>query len=127
MQRARGRSGHAENVAATPPALSTDAAHGRTSAINDRLATTCPLGPMIGAEGYMPTREDMLAKQTHKEEGTDVGRRIFYTLSEDREKTRDMMQVHRNSKAIAMLFKTLLEAGTITEDQLDDILLEVVT
>jgi hypothetical protein len=82
---------------------------------------------MIGSGGLMPTREETLAKQTHKEDGVDVGRRIFYTLSEDREKTRDMLQVHRNSKAIAVLFKTLLEAGTITEDQLDDILLEVVT
>jgi hypothetical protein len=75
----------------------------------------------------MPTKEEMLAIQTHKEDGLDVGRRVFYTLTEDRNNSREMLQVQRNSKAIAMLFKTLLEAGTLTEDQFDEILLEVVT
>ena len=75
----------------------------------------------------MPTREEMLAKQTHKEDGLDVGRRVFYTLAEDREKSRDMLQVQRNSKAIASLSKALFEAGALTEEQLDEILLDVVT
>jgi len=63
----------------------------------------------------MPTREEGLAKQTHKEDGLDVGRRVFYTLTEDRNTSREMLQVQRNSKAIALLFKLLVEDGTLTE------------
>jgi hypothetical protein len=74
----------------------------------------------------MPTREEILTKQTRKNQGLDVAVRVHYTLTEDRELTREMLQVERNSKAIAHIFQTLVDAGTITEDQLDDILLHVV-
>jgi len=73
----------------------------------------------------MPTKEEMLAKQTYKEDGLEVEKRVFYTLMADSTVSRETMQAHRNSKAIALLFKTLVEAGTLTEDQLDGILLEV--
>jgi hypothetical protein len=72
----------------------------------------------------MPSREEALAKRTYKQDGLDVEKRVFYTLGGDSEANRDL-QVHRNSKAIGLLFKTLLDAGTITEEQLDEILLEV--
>ncbi len=74
----------------------------------------------------MPTREGILTSQTHKGQGLDIARRVHYTLTENRELTRDMLQVERNSKAIAHLFQTLVKAGTLTEEQLDDILLHVV-
>lgn len=74
----------------------------------------------------MPTREEVLAKFTHKEDGLDVEKRVFYTLiGEPNEPNREKRQADRNSKAIAHLFKLLRERGTLTEDQLDDILLEV--
>ncbi len=74
----------------------------------------------------MPTRKEVLAERTYKEEGLEVEKRVFYTLTgkpdaPDSQK----LNTHRNSKAIAMLFKTLLETGTLTEDQLDEILLEI--
>ena len=75
----------------------------------------------------MPTREEMLAKQTYKEDGLEVEKRVFYTLLADSKVSKETLQAHRNSKAIAFLFKTLLEDGTISENQLDEILLDVVT
>lgn len=75
----------------------------------------------------MPTRTGLLAELTFKEEGVEVEKRVLYTLSGNSKISKETGQAHRNSKAIAMLFKMLLEAGTLTEDQLDEILLEVVT
>jgi hypothetical protein len=72
----------------------------------------------------MPTKEEALAKRTYKQDGLEVDKRVFYTLGGDSEANGDL-QVHRSSKAIALLFKTLLEARTLTEEQLDEILLEV--
>jgi len=74
----------------------------------------------------MPTKEDHLAKFTYKEDGLEVEKRVFYTLAgEHGTPNREQMQAHRNSKAIAHLFKVLLDNGTLTEEQLDDILLAV--
>jgi hypothetical protein len=73
------------------------------------------------------TKEEVLAKQTFKAEGFEVDRRVFYTLiGEQNEPQREKAQAHRNSKAIALLFKTLRENGTLTEDQLDELLFNVV-
>jgi len=73
----------------------------------------------------MPTREEALAERTYKEDGIDVEKRVFYTLAGNSKVSGETLQVHRNSKAIALLFKTLLDAGTLTEEHLDEILLEV--
>jgi hypothetical protein len=69
----------------------------------------------------------MLAELTHKQDGLDLSERIYYTLSGKNAISRDNMQAHRNSKAIALLLKALVDAGTLTEEQLDEILLNVVT
>jgi hypothetical protein len=75
----------------------------------------------------MPTREEHLAKYTYKGQGLDLEQRVFYTLSgEEDEPSRDKLRIHRNTKAIALLFRTLHETGTLTENQLDEILLKVV-
>lgn len=71
-------------------------------------------------------REEVLAKKTHKQDGVDVARRVFYTLKG--EEPEDWQTcAHHNSKAIAMLIKNLSELGILTEDRIDDILLEVVS
>jgi hypothetical protein len=75
----------------------------------------------------MPTKEGILKTQTFKDYGLDVEVRVHSTLIQDRELKSDMLQAERNSKAIAHLFQTLVDAGTISEEQLDDILLHVVT
>jgi hypothetical protein len=74
----------------------------------------------------MPTSEEVLAERTYKQDGLDVEKRVFYTLhGEGNSPQRDAAQTHRNSKAISLLFKTLLDKGLLTEEQLDEILLEV--
>jgi hypothetical protein len=74
----------------------------------------------------MPTKEELLAKHTYPEV-EEVEKRIFYTLAgeDDAPLTPEKTRAYRNSKAIAHLFKVLLDNGTISKDQLDDILLEV--
>jgi lactam utilization protein B len=74
----------------------------------------------------MPTIEEALAERTYKQDGLDVEKRIFYTLHGDEKSPKhDESQNHRNSKAISLLFKLLLEKRLLTEEQLDEILLEV--
>jgi hypothetical protein len=76
----------------------------------------------------MPTLEDVLAKKTHKQDGLDIERRVFYTLiGEPNTPGRGELQAHRNSKAIALIFKALCEKHHVTETQLDEMLLEVVS
>jgi hypothetical protein len=80
----------------------------------------------IRTGGKMPTREEALAERTYKEDGIDVEKRVFYTLhGEGKMPQREESQNHRNSKAIALLFKMLLDKRLLNEEQLDEILLEV--
>jgi hypothetical protein len=73
------------------------------------------------------TKEEVLAKETFKQEGFEVDRRVYYTLIGDKDHPhREEVQAHRNSRAIAQLFKMLRENGTLTEEQLDEILFHVV-
>jgi hypothetical protein len=74
----------------------------------------------------MPTINEALAERTYKQEGFEVEKRVFYTLhGEGNSPQRDELQNHRNSKAISLLFKLLLEKQMLTEEQFDEILLEV--
>jgi hypothetical protein len=74
----------------------------------------------------MPTKDEALAERTYKQDGLEVEKRIFYTLhGEGKSPQRDELQSHRNSKAISLLFKLLLDKGLLTEEQLDEILLDV--
>ena len=75
----------------------------------------------------MATKEEVLAKETFKEDGIEVDQRVYYTLTgEQSHPNRAEVQAHRTSKAIALLFKILRENGTLTEDQLDEILFHIV-
>jgi hypothetical protein len=69
----------------------------------------------------MPTREEILATKTHKEEGLDTGRRVFYTLTDDKS-----LMGHRSAKLLALLVENLVQRGRLSESDLDDILLEIV-
>jgi hypothetical protein len=76
----------------------------------------------------MPTREELLAKRTHKQEAVNVGRHVLYTLAgESSNPHGDKLQADLTSKAIALLFEVLCEKHYITENQLDDILLDLVS
>lgn len=73
----------------------------------------------------MATIEDILNKKTHKDQD-DVSKRVFYTLLGEEGEDRKS-QAHRNSKAIAVLFKTLREKSILTNRHIDEMLLEVVS
>lgn len=76
----------------------------------------------------MPTIEQALAKLTYKQEGLETEKRVFYTLlGDEASQASRSLQTHRNSKALGLLFKVLLEKGLLTEEELDQILLEVVS
>jgi hypothetical protein len=70
----------------------------------------------------VPTRDEHLAKLTHKEDGVPMEKRVFYTLTDA---PSESLVTLRNSRLIGLLVKTLIDEGTLTEDQLDEILLEV--
>lgn len=68
----------------------------------------------------MPTKEEILEKQTFKNEGLELDKRVFYTLNDKKD-----LQSHRNSKLLAILFKKLVEDNSVKNSEIDDILLEV--
>jgi hypothetical protein len=81
----------------------------------------------------MPTKDDVLREKTFKGEGTDPTRRVFDTLTQqdlDQVRTPDFVKLRmvmvRNSKAIALITKRLLDQGLLTEADLDDLLFDVV-
>ncbi len=69
----------------------------------------------------MPNRDDILRDKTHKDDGVDIKVRIFYMLSDDKS-----LQHQRNSKALALLVKLLREKGQLSDEEVDDLLLECV-
>lgn len=71
----------------------------------------------------MPNLEDVLREQTYKEEYMDVEVRVLYTL---RDGEKNNLQAHRNSKAIAMLIKTLRDKNILSDIDIDNILLECI-
>lgn len=75
----------------------------------------------------MSTREKLLAGKSFKQDGLDVGRRVFYTLVGEQDPQREMLQTDRNSKAVALLVKALRLNGLLTDTQVDSILLDVVS
>lgn len=69
----------------------------------------------------MPNIEETLRTKTHKDQGVDINRRVFYTLTDDK-----AMQAHRTAKAIAWLMHHLHEKQLLSDEALDEILLDCV-
>ena len=64
----------------------------------------------------MPTREEILREKTHKEDDLPIGKRVFYTLTGERE----------TAKCLALLVETLHARAYLSYDEIDDMLLAVV-
>ena len=76
----------------------------------------------------MPTMEDVLEKETYKQNCLDVSTRVFYTLTgEQSNPHREKLNIQRNSKAIALLFQKLCKKHHIMPAELDEILLDVIS
>ena len=65
----------------------------------------------------VPTREEILEKETYKKPGVDVLRRVFYTLMEDTKGQPD-----RTTKAVALLVEFLSDKGIMGLSEVDDFL-----
>ena len=80
----------------------------------------------------MSDREDVLREKTHKGAGLDSGRRVFYTLGDYKgaEPFRTLGEpqwvgTHRTMKLVALLVAKLQAQGVLTEDDVDEMLLEL--
>lgn len=67
------------------------------------------------------TRDELLREKTHKGDGLETDRRIYYTLTDNR-----ALQADRNSKLLALLIGQLQEQGKLTEAQIDQLLFDLV-
>jgi hypothetical protein len=76
----------------------------------------------------MLARDKLLAWKTFKQAGLDLDRRVFYTLVGEQETPhQEQPQTDRNSKALGFLFKALRKSCLLTDNQVDAILLDVVS
>ncbi len=69
----------------------------------------------------MPNREDILYEKTYRTQVEELEKRVFYTLTGE-----DKLQVHRVTKAVSLLVKTLKDKGLLTEEEIDDFLLNCI-
>lgn len=59
---------------------------------------------------------------------TGAGKPVFYVLIGEQDNPhREKLQSQCNSKAIALLFKTLNESGPPSEDRIDNVLVNVIS
>ncbi|MBE9547623.1 MAG: hypothetical protein IMF10_09070 [Proteobacteria bacterium] len=68
----------------------------------------------------MPTREEVLHKETFKE-FDNVKQRVFHTLTQY-----EKINVDRNSKLLSILIDRLRKTDALSEDELDEILLDII-
>lgn len=71
----------------------------------------------------MPTKEELLEKHTYKLEGFDTEKRVFYSLH--KEKDKDLSKIPP-IKFLALLTKKLEEKGFLSEEEIDNLLLDAV-
>lgn len=71
----------------------------------------------------MPTREELLNKHTYKLEGFSIDKRICYSLRQEKDK--DLSKVP-TIKFLALLTKKLEEKGILSEEEIDNLLLDAV-
>lgn len=69
----------------------------------------------------MPTRDDILNKQTFKNDVEELEQRIYYTLTNEKG-----VQAHRVAKALSIFMKLLHDKNILSDKEIDDLLLEVV-
>jgi hypothetical protein len=63
------------------------------------------------------TRADVLRDETFKGDVDEIDRRVYYTLTKNKD-----LEAHRTAKAVASLVELLHRKGTLTEDEVDEFL-----
>lgn len=71
----------------------------------------------------MPTKEELLETYTHKYEGYDVSKRVFYSLHTENDK--DFSKT-KTIKLLGELMTKLHQKGLLTDAEIDEMLLESV-
>ena len=69
----------------------------------------------------MSTRDDILEAETFRDQ-EEISERIYRTLTAD-----ITLDKHRIAKAISILIEQLVEKDVIAKDEIDDLLIHVVT
>lgn len=69
----------------------------------------------------MANREDLLRELTYKGDVDEVEKRVFYTLTKE-----DSLEAHRVAKSLALIVETLHRRDLITDEEIDELLLQVV-
>jgi hypothetical protein len=69
----------------------------------------------------MTTKEEFLAERTHKQI-PEMSKRIYYTLMADKS-----VDTHRIAKTLALLIGRLEDEGILDEEEIDQMLIEVVS
>lgn len=67
----------------------------------------------------MPNKEEILQKQTFKGDVTELEKRVYYTLTQDKG-----LPQHRTAKLASLMVKHLHERGLVSEEEIDEWLLE---
>ena len=70
----------------------------------------------------MPTIQEVLREKTHKGDLDTVHERVFYTLTDEKG-----LESARIAKAISLLTELLHDKGMLSDQDLDELLLEIAT
>ncbi len=68
----------------------------------------------------MSTVINLMIKNTHKDEGLSTAERIFSTITDVKGSETD-----RTAKLVSLVVARLVESGKLTEEELDDMLLQI--
>jgi len=68
----------------------------------------------------MSTVINLMIKNTHKDEGLPTAERIFSTIADVKGSETD-----RTAKLVSLVVARLVESGKLTEEELDDMLLQI--
>jgi hypothetical protein len=69
----------------------------------------------------MPNRNDSLNEKTFKNQIEELDKRVFYTLTSE-----ETLQAHQVAKALSILVKLLHDKNILSDNEIDELLLEVV-
>lgn len=70
----------------------------------------------------MPNYEDELVTKTHKQEGLETSKRVFYTLNDGKAN-----MPHRTALLLSDLIQHLENKGVLSEEDIDSMLFHIVT
>lgn len=71
--------------------------------------------------------DQVLREQTYKEDGLQISRRVFYTLTHKAQPGSHDLTSHRTAKLLALLAERLVEQERLSSTDLDALLFQVVS